>query len=536
MSIEIPVLVAGGGPVGLAVALDLQARGIRVLLVERNPTTTHHPKLDVTNCRSMEYFRRLGFADQLRDVAVPRENGMDVVWITRLNEWELARFHYPGFHAASVHIQECNDGSQPLEPQMRLSQVVLEPELARMLKESSLADIRFGWELTSCCQDENGVSAIIREVSTGIEEEIRCQLLAGCDGAGSVTRDQLSFKWGGKHNVARIYMVHFKSEFHELLQKYGIAWHYQSPVGGTLVAQNDLDTWTLHVPVRRSVDVDSIDPVALVYESLGCEFPLEILQANLWRPHLVVADGYGRDRIWMAGDAVHQFIPTGGYGMNTGIGDAGDLAWKYAAVLEGWGGERLLQSIEAERRPVALLNCRTAEKNNIVRNELARAYDPVMHEDSVDGMKARQRYGRLILELGNAENESLGIELGYRYYKSPIICYESDEPEWDVLRYIPSTWPGVRAPHVYLEDGRAIFDLFGRGFTLLRFADVDASALMEAADTRKVPLELVDIRDQNAARIYERAMVLVRPDQHVAWRANVAPSDALAVIDRVRGA
>lgn len=536
MAIDVPVLVAGGGPVGLATALDLQARGIRVLLVERNPGSTRHPKMDITNGRSMEYFRRLGIAERIRDAAVPRENGMDVVWVTRLNEWELARFDYPDVHSSRARIRARNDGSQPLEPHMRLSQVVLEPELVSMLRESPNVEIRFGWAIVACEQDDTGVTATIRETKTGNEEKIRCQLLAGCDGASSVVREQLGFAWEGRANVGRMFMVHFRSECRELLQKFGIAWHYQSPLGGSLVAQDDRTTWTLHKPLRRSVDADSIDPVQLVYESLGREFPLEVLQANLWRPHLLVANGFGRGRIWLAGDSVHQYIPSGGYGMNTGMGDAGDLAWKFAAVLQGWGGQPLLNSIEAERRPVALENCDVAGRNTEVRNVIVANYDAVIHDDSAQGAAVRESYGRQIQELGNAENEALGIEFGYRYRSSPVICHEPDEPEWKLLEYVPSTWPGVRAPHVFLEDGTAIFDLLGNGFTLLRFGDIDASALVNAAETRRVPLKVVDVRDANAARIYERTLVLVRPDQHVAWRGNVVPPDALAIVDRLRGA
>jgi hypothetical protein len=351
-----------------------------------------------------------------------------------------------------------------------------------------------------------------------------------------VVRGQLGFTWEGQPNVGRMYMVHFRSECRELLQKFGVAWHYQSPLGGSLVAQDDWNTWTLHKPLRRSVDVDTIDPVQLAYESLGRPFTLEVLQANLWHPHLVVANGFGRGRIWLGGDSVHQYIPSGGYGMNTGMSDAADIAWKFAAVLQGWGGPRLLESIEAERRPVALKNCDAAKSNTAVRNEIVASHDPMIHEDSDRGALARATYGRHIFDLGNAENEALGIEIGYRYRDSPIICHEPDEPQWKLLEYVPSTWPGVRAPHVYLEDGTAIFDLFGAGFTLLRFADVEASALIEAAAIRKVPLKLIDVRDRNAAAIYERKLVLVRPDQHVAWRGDVGPDDSLAIIDRVRGA
>jgi hypothetical protein len=223
--------------------------------------------------------------------------------------------------------------------------------------------------------------------------------------------------------------------------------------------------------------------------------------------------------------------------MNTGIGDAVDLGWKFAAVLQGWGGAKLLSSIESERRPVAVANCDAAGANMGIRFGIAEAYTPLVHENSTEGAAARAAWGARIVELGNEENESLGLELDYRYRESPVICREDGEQEWHKLRYRPTTLPGVRAPHVFLEDRRAIFDLFGQWFTLLRFnTAVDIEPMVRAAAQRKVPLKVVDISDQNARAIYERDLVLIRPDQHVAWRAAAVPADALAVIDRVRGA
>jgi 2-polyprenyl-6-methoxyphenol hydroxylase-like FAD-dependent oxidoreductase len=535
MTITVPVLVAGGGPVGLMTAYDLQSRGVQVLLVERNPATTQHPKMDITNGRSLEHFRRLGIAEGIRNVAVPRDHPMDVAWVTRLNEWELARFRYPDVNTAREWVRQSNDGTQSLEPNMRLSQVHLEPEFVRILKECPRVELRFGWALTGFTQDAAGVSATIVEMTSGRTEQVHCQLLAGCDGGGSLVREHLGFRCHGRHNVGRFYMVHFRSTHRELLQKFGIAWHYQSPISGTLIAQDDDQIWTLHEPIALESE-QSIDPVQLVYRSLGVEFPLEVLQANAWSPHLVAADGYGRGRVWMAGDAVHQFIPTGGYGMNSGICDAADLAWKFAAVLQGWGGPRLLESIDAERRPVASENRDASERHMGVRLRISEQYDPVIHESSAAGGAARSRIAQTILDYGNAENEALGIEIGYRYRQSPVICHEPNEPRWDLRAYIPSTWPGVRAPHVFLEDGTAIFDLFAQGFTLLRFGDADTSSLERAALERGVPLRTVDIRDRRAMELYERRLVLIRPDQHVAWRSDGAPSDSLAVIDRVRGA
>jgi 2-polyprenyl-6-methoxyphenol hydroxylase-like FAD-dependent oxidoreductase len=534
--IDVPVLVVGGGPVGLTTTYALQNRGIRVLVVERNPTTTRHPKMDVTNGRSMEHFRRLGIADRIRDVAVPRDHCMDVAWVTRLSEWELARFEYADVHAWRENIRARNDGSQPLEPNMRLSQVVLEPALREILETCPLVDLRFGWAFESLTQDADGVTATIRHTATGATETVRSALLAGCDGGASKVRDSLDFSCTGKWNVLPFYMVHFRTPSKELMQRHGRAWHYQSPVGGTLIAQDDEEIYTLHNLIPPGVDPNSVEPKQFLFESLGVDFPCEVIQANPWCPHLVVADHFGSGRVWLAGDSTHQFIPTGGYGMNTGIGDAVDVAWKFAAILQGWGGPKLLPSIESERRPVAVTNCDAAGKNMAVRLKIAEAYSPVIHADTAEGAAARATLGGLIQQLGNLENEAFGIELGSRYRHSPIVCTEPDEPDWRIEDYIPSTWPGVRAPHVFLSTGEAIFDLLGPDFTLVAFSDIDATAFVAAAAERGVPLSVIRICDPHVRQIYERDLVLVRPDHHVAWRGQRPPSDPLAVIDQIRGA
>jgi 2-polyprenyl-6-methoxyphenol hydroxylase-like FAD-dependent oxidoreductase len=563
---QTPVLIAGGGPVGLVLALELEHRCIDAILVERNPTTTRHPKMDVTNGRSMEHFRRLRIADEIRSHGVPTDHPMTVVWCTRYGEWELARFDYPSIDWGRDIIRYVNDGSLPLEPDMRISQVVLEPVLKDILeKRAQHVEVRFGWELESFEQDADGVTAVIRCGETGETQTIRSRYLAGCDGAGSVTRtglgldlDEMSVpdllrESGGTVKTlfdmakgllrgqrppdGRMYMIHFRSSDRDFFERFGTIWHVQSPVGGTVIAQNDLDTWTIHIPLAGGFDANAIDPGAFLAEQLGSDVECEIIVANVWQPRLCVANGYGKHRVWLAGDSAHQVIPTGGYGMNTGVGDAVDLGWKLAATLEGWGGPHLLPSYETERRAVGLRNRTASARHAAIRMRIAQAYTPDVHEDSGEGESARRDLGARILELGNLENEALGIEVGYRYDDSPVICHEDGPaPPYEMDRYEPSSWPGVRVPSLFLDDGSAIFDRLGKGFTLLRFAAIDTAPLESAARERGVPLEVVDVRDEKARRLYERDLVLVRPDQHVAWRGSQAPDDALAVIDRVRGA
>lgn len=562
---DTPVLIAGGGPVGLVLALELEHRGIDAILVERNPTTTSHPKMDVTNGRSMEHFRRLGIADEIRTHAVPTDHPMTVVWCTRAAEWELARFDYPSFEWGRNIIRSVNDGSLPLEPDMRISQVVLEPVLKDILeKKGDRVDVRFGWGLESFEQDDEGVTSVVRSTENGETRTIRSRYLAGCDGAGSVTRaglgirldevgpgdmlaapddlsverfESIATKVSGGPSGPQLFLIHFRSADRAFFERFGTVWHIQSPVAGTIISQNDVDTWTIHVSPPPGVDAGSVDAKALLFEHLGAEIDCEIIVANPWSPRLAVASAYGHGRVWLAGDSTHQVIPTGGYGMNTGVGDAVALGWSLQAMLEGWGGPGLLPAYEAERRPVGIRNLLASARHLGVRVQIGGAYNPIVHEDSPEGERARRTLAEKISDLGNLENEALGIEIGYRYDDSPIICHDGGEtPPYTMDRFVPSSWPGLRCPSLIFEDGSALLDKLGKGFTLLRFADVDSSTLEQAAASRGVPLETVDVRDEKARAIYDRNLVLVRPDQHIGWRGDAAPDDADRVIEILRGA
>ena len=564
---RVPALIAGGGPVGLTLALTLARYGVTAILVERNPSTTTHPKMDITNGRSMELFRHLGVADELRKVAVPEDHPFDVSWVTNLSGWELARFRYPTPAQRRAIIRERNDGTTALEPAMRVSQAVLEPALKNLLEsQSSQIDLRFGWALETFSQDSDGVDAVIRCTETGGTRRIRAQFLAGCDGAGSVVRtglgiglDDIDLRRLAAREIGigrllpaairayltkrerpmdgRVYLIHFTSPDRHLFERFGTAWHTQSPQGWTLISQNDRDTWTLHALLGAGIDADAIDPKQFLFTTLGVEFACEILCANAWRPRLSLAARYGRGRVWLAGDAAHQVVPAGGYGMNTGVGDAVGLGWMVAANVQGWADRRLLDAYEAERRPVAVRNRTASARHTLVRLAVKTLDRTAIHSEGWSGERARAQLGREILDLGNLENEADGIEFGYRYDTSPIVCSEPATAAVDHLHaYTPGTQPGSRPPSVFLEDGRAIFDLFGLGFTLLRFADIDVGSFTDAAAERGIPLAAVDIRDSHARMLYERDLVLIRPDHHVAWRGDAVPDYPGDILDRIRGA
>jgi 2-polyprenyl-6-methoxyphenol hydroxylase-like FAD-dependent oxidoreductase len=498
---EVPVLIAGGGPVGMTLARALALYGIRCLLVERNDATTRHPKMDITNGRSMELFRRLGLVDRLRAVAVPEENNFDVSWITSLTMEqggrELHRFRYPSVVEKRAEILAKNDGTQPREPAMRVSQVMIEPVLRDAIIDDPLIEARWGVALEDFAQDADGVTAILRVQDSGATETVRCAFLAGCDGGSSVVREKLGIGLDGRAAVAQRYMIHFHSDARELLQAFGVAWHYQTDKG-TLIAQDDKDTWTLQTRPAPGVDPSTLDPNAMLDVWAGRAFPRKILVANQWTPHLLLAERYGAGRVFLAGDSAHQYIPTGGYGMNTGIADAIDLGWKLAATLKGFGGPGLLASYERERRPVGYRNRLASERHTDVRMKIAELYRRESDPDTL---------GRGIAALGNAENESWGIEFGYRY----------DGVEGDPVIYDPTTAPGARLPSVFLRDGSALYDKLDPWFTLLVFGSADPSSLIDASPA---PVETVVVDDPAVAPIYDAKMVLVRPDTHVAWRGN----------------
>lgn len=527
---EVPVVIAGGGPVGMTLARDLARRGIPCLIAERNPATTRHPKMDITNARSMELFRRLDLADDLRAAAVPVDNCFDVSWITGLSGHELHRFRYPSVTEARALIRERNDGSQPREPAMRVSQVEIEPVLKRAIDREPLVDVRFATAFEALEQDAEGVSVTLRPAN-GPVEQVRCRYLVGCDGGTSLVRQCLGIALEGQARVARRFMTHFRSEARDVLQPFGIAWHYQS-AAGTLIAQNDRDIWTLHTRWPDNIGPDDVDAPALLRAFAGRDFEFEILVANAWTPHLLLADAYAQGRVLLAGDAAHQYIPTGGYGMNTGIGDACDLGWKLAAMLLGFGGPGLFAAYEAERRPIGFRNREASGRHTRVRAEIGQLY-----AEPLDTEEARAEAGRRIAELGNAENESFGIEMGYAYAGSPIICTDPDAaiPD-DPVRYVPTTAPGVRLPSIFLKDGTALYDRLGPWFTLLCVDTPASAALIEAAARRGLPLAVLDLGGQ-ATGVYGRGLLLVRPDQHIAWRGAACGDsrDARAIVDRVLG-
>ncbi|MEV0776498.1 FAD-dependent monooxygenase [Streptomyces sp. NPDC050433] len=528
----VPVLVVGAGPVGMVAALALARHGVPCVLVDQGFETSVHPKLDYVNSRSMEFFRRLGIADDVRSAGVGPEHPADVIWSTGLAGEPITEWRLPSVAEEWRRIAAHNDGTRPAEPGQRISQIDLEPVLRAHCLRHPLIDLRGGLRFDSLTQDDSTVTSHLVDVLTDAEVRIRSRYVIGCDGASSRVRTAVGIGQEGVDapGLPSAFMVHFKSRDLNTLHRHGQFWHYFA-FRYIIIAQDEVDTWTAHVNGVDSSEFDTppADPAAFLRDTMRTDLKIDkVLMTSRWRPGFVMADQYRAGRVLLAGDSAHRMFPTGAYGMNTGIGDAIDAAWKLAAVVTGFGGPRLLDSYEAERHPVGLRNMRTSQRHLGVHIKAGTLLREGASLPTVASFLRAQR----------GENEYAGIELGYRYHDSPVVCHDdSPEPPWRPQEYTPTTWPGGRPPSLLLEGGQPLFDRFGPSFTLIDFAgDGRADTLLEEAAAQGLPVSHTVVPDAGARRVWERDLVLLRPDHHVAWRGNTAHPDPAAVVRRVRGA
>ncbi|MCP8467628.1 FAD-dependent monooxygenase [Pseudomonas sp. ZM23] len=546
--IDIPVLISGAGPVGMTLALNLSRLGVRSVLLNDRRETTSHPKLDVVNCRSMEIFRQLGLAERIRAAGNP----VDANQYSALAASASGPFYsvmsdrhliYQPVSQAEQAIRACRDGSLPLESMQRIAQMYLEPVLMAEVEADPNIELRMGWRLYGFEQSSTGVVALAHEVDSGESQQFFAQYLVGCDGPNSRVRNFLNIDYDGTRDlVGELFIIHLRSDeiagLFPNAQPYWHTWLTRPGFGGLLVSPDaSRNDYVLHRPFapRPGESLESV-----IDSALGVKLNYQIVQSGPWRPQFLVARSFGRQRVFIAGDATHQFMPTGGLGMNTGVAEAHNLAWKLAACLAGWGGPRLLESYEAERLPVARRNRDHVKKCAAATFEAQMQVDHALLADGPVGDAARLAAGREFERKVSRLYESLGVEIGYRYHGSPVIEVDTaSEPPYEEIHYNPTTWSGARLPSGFREDGTALFDQLSRtGFTLLAFG-ADASScvpLQEAARECGVPLEVLPIHEKDLGALYERRFVLVRPDQHVCWRGDSLPVDCYSLFNRLRGA
>jgi 2-polyprenyl-6-methoxyphenol hydroxylase-like FAD-dependent oxidoreductase len=521
--IDTQVLVVGAGPVGLSLAVDLGQRGIRTVLIEKRSGPAFLPKMERVNARTMEIYRRMGLAKKVRAAGLDRNVPMDVYIVLDLTHPPLLRLPYPSVAEAETSIRATTDGTAPLEPYQLISQYTLEPLLKREAEALPSVGLRWSTEYLSHEQDPDGITTTVRTVNGGTET-IRSTYLVGCDGGSSAVRQALGFRLHGEANLRG-----FRQGLYYIGNGPGHGRHYHvaDEEATFLIMQDSTKYWTVHASVDSDAEMER-----QFEKTVGVPVNYKMLSCNPWRQNLLLAERYQDRRVFLAGDAVHLVIPTGGLGMNSGVGDAIDLGWKLEATLNGYGGANLLASYEFERRQIGDRNVGASRYASLGRRKWRSMWRPNIRDDTPEGRQTREIMTTIADVEQRKSNEMIGAELGYRYVGSPVICDIPGGPEHLFRTYEPTTWPGARLPHVWLDDGSAMQDRIPTsGYSILRLGNAkhDGSKLAGALKSFGAPVTELDIPDQVAREIYGFDLILLRPDMHIVWRGNAAPDDATEV-------
>src|SRR5437588_2115035 len=542
---EVQVLIVGAGPVGLTLAIDLAWRGIDVTVVETlAPAAPPEPKCNHVAARTLEIFRRLGIAERVRNAGLPADYPHDISYRTTFTGPELTRIVIPCRRDRFTMTDGADCNWPTPEPPHRINQIFLEPILfehaaaqsrIRIINRTSVDDVVIG---------DGSASATFRDLDTGDLRRIDCRFLIGCDGARSIVRKAIGAKFSGDEVVQRVQSTYIRAPDLIGLQRHQRAWGTGSinpRRSGMVYAIDGRERWLVHNYMKpEEGDFDSVDRDACIRTILGVgpEFRYEVISEEDWVGRRLIADKF-RDRCaFIAGDAAHIWVPYAGYGMNAGIADAMNLSWLLAAHLNGWAPSSILDAYEAERLPITDQVSRFAMSHAEAEIRRRGAIPNAIEDAGPEGERARAEVGRTAYAINVQQYACAGLNFGSYYDRSPIIAYDGAAfPPYTMASYTPSTVPGCRTPHVWLENGVSLYDAMGPEFTLLRFdSALDVSALQSAAHSRRLPLKVLEVPKTSAANVYSNGLVLSRPDQHVAWRGDSLPADALALIDRVRGA
>lgn len=546
--IQTDVLIAGGGPCGLMLANELGRRGVSCLLVDPKPGTAFNPQANATQARTMEHFRRLGFAGEIRAQGLPDDHPTDIAYFTRYTGHELARLHLPTAAQAVNNIKVMSGSWSAAELPHRVSQKFVEATLRRHADALPGIDVRYGWGLESFEDRGDHVQAQVRATAGGETMDVRAAYLVGADGPRSLVRSTLGIAWDGASGIKREFMggkmfaVYLRAPDFYTVFPHARAWMYVSvnPQRRAFMASVDGQSeFAFHAAVHEGEDADAwtaADAQRIVDEAMGAHLAIEVLSVGTWTAgHSLVAQSFQRGRVFIGGDAAHLFTPTGGLGYNTAVEDAVNLGWKLAAVVRGQAPPQLLDSYGPERQPLAERN--TAYARRFADSVGSFRATALLEQEGAAGQAERERASSYLNQHVRLEFNIPGVTFGGRYDGSPLIVKDGSTPPPDEAgNYQPSASPGGRAPHAWLEDGSSLYDSFNFEWTLLALGPEapDTRNFGDAAAALGMDLKVVVQPSEALLALYGAPLALIRPDQIVAWRGSDDRS-ALQVLKQATG-
>ncbi|MFM0341869.1 FAD-dependent monooxygenase [Paraburkholderia fungorum] len=531
------VIIVGGGPVGLFLAAELGQRGVSVEVFDAKPGTSTHPAANANSARTMEHFRRIGIASTVRSLGLPRDYAPDVAYFTSIAGHELARLHQPASGDAVEWAKTHSFTWATPEPPHRCSQLYVEPVLLDAARSQAACRVHFAARVVAFSQNDDYVTATVEYDATedrpAMTRTVTASYLIGCDGPRSFVRKSLGIRYEGVANEKREFMggqmdaVYFYAPDIYRVSRHAPAWQYWTFTPrqrSLIIAVDGQGHFIMNVQTREGELPDSEKVKHRIAEAIGADIPFEVKSSSTWTAGFtLVAEQFARGRVYLAGDAAHLFTPTGGLGYNTGIEDAANLAWKLEAMVKGFAGAALGASYEAERRPAALRNTAFARG---FADSIGHLRTPTeVLDEGAEGDAAREAVGAYLAFHATSEFVIPGVQLGTRYETSPLIEAEDGPSPPDTANlYVPCARAGHRAPHAWLTDGRSLYDRFGQGFTLLCTGDArvgnEHDDVLQRAASAFAQFAVVHVSDVSVAELYKAAFVLIRPDQHIAWRGD----------------
>ncbi|MGN1057026.1 MAG: FAD-dependent oxidoreductase [Comamonas sp.] len=540
------VLIAGAGPVGLSIALDLAARGVRVTVAEiRSYGEPPSVKCNHVSSRTMERFRQLGIANDIRAQGLPDDYPNDVVFRTSMTGTELSRIRIPN-RLQRFTAKEGPDGHwETPEPPHRINQIYLEPILLHKANQTAGITLLNRHQVTGFIQNDDQVTATVLDLNDLSSKTIQARFVIGCDGGASTVRRAIGSRLQGDPVVQNVQSTYIRAPQLKSLLQAPYAWGYYSVNErrcGTVFAIDGQDHWLIHNHLNpHETSFDAVDRDWSIRQILGVgdDFEYEIVSKEDWVGRRLVADRFREGNVFIAGDAAHLWVPYAGYGMNAGIADGLNLSWLLASYLQGWADKAMLDAYEQERLPITEQVSRFAMGHAAKMIKARGAVPAGLEAPDAAGQALRAQVGQAYYDTNVQQFCCAGLNYGYYYDQSSIIVYDGETPpEYSMGDYTASTVPGCRLPHLWLDANTSLYDALGPGYTLVAMsADAGIAALQAAANARGIPLKVLQLDPSQHAvpATYTHHFVICRPDQHVVWRGQSLPAQPDGLLDKLSG-